>query len=140
MNNNVAQGQFQNNSSSDQPVHHGKGVGKQYIGIGRIGAKVNEGPQSQRIKKPTFNASDGRDYSQDAPANMPVNAKAPRIGSSHSNRSGESEKKGGEDFAIPAIKSPAQVAAEKAAEWKRQQLEAEAAKKNKSYIKKKANN
>ena len=37
---------------------------------------------------------------------------------------------------IPEVKSPAQVAAEKAAEWKKQQLEAEAAKKNKSYIKK----
>lgn len=38
---------------------------------------------------------------------------------------------------IPVAKSPAQVAAEKAAQWKKGQIEAEEARKNKNWIKKK---
>ena len=132
----------------DPSQRDGKGVGKQYVGIGRMNFKANDAPPSQRdlitIKKPMFDASEGRDYDEDAPENEEAEAKPKRrkprdehTHSSHSNRS--NEKKPEENFTIPEIKSPAQVAAEKAAEWKRQQLEAEAAKKNKSYIKKKVN-
>lgn len=68
------------------------------------------------IKKPTFNASDGRDYAQDAPEIKPARPNGRTT--SHSNRSADSDKKAApeQDFAIPAIKSPAQVAAEKAAD------------------------
>jgi len=55
----------------DPSARDGKGVGKQYVGIGRMNFKVNDAPPSQRdhsgIKKPVFDASEGRDYSQDAP-------------------------------------------------------------------------
>ena len=57
-----------------------------------------------------------------------------------SQRSRDSKKEADQGFNIPAIKSPAQVAAEKAAEQKRMQLEAEANRKNKSHITKKAIN
>mmetsp|Transcript_41329 Transcript_41329/g.62962 ORF Transcript_41329/g.62962 Transcript_41329/m.62962 type:complete len:112 (+) Transcript_41329:217-552(+) len=67
--------------------------------------------------KPKFNASEGRDYTKDVTPSLVQEKKADPI--------------------IPEVKSPAQVAAEKAAEWKKQQLEAELARKNKSYIKKK---
>ena len=56
---------------------------------------------------------------------------------SHRSKDTKKEPADQQDFNIPAIKSPAQVAAEKAAEQKRMQLEAEANRKNKSYITKK---
>ena len=96
----------------DSSTRDGKGVGKQYVGIGRMNF-IND-PPSQRsaIKKPVFDPAEGRDYEQDAPGTVKP-FKTDRD-SSHSARS-EKEK----NVIVPEIKSPAQVAAEKAAEWKR---------------------
>ena len=99
-------------------------------GIGRIGvaprsekdeiAPVNRGERKNRFN---FDPAAGRDYAADAPADK----RPPSAGSNKSDK----------PKPVP-IKSPAQVAAEKAEEWKRQQIEAENKKKEgKSYVIKK---
>lgn len=108
-----------------------------YGGIGRMVLFDEDAPihrADRKKKRFHFDPSEGRDYAADAPQDE----RQGRIyGSAQSQRSKQSAKGGEAAFNIPAIKSPAQVAAEKAAEQKRMQLEAEANRKNKSYITKK---
>ena len=70
--------------------------------------------RKQQKKKPEFNTEEGRDYTQDAPESPEIkNVKDQEI-------KGELKLKLEEAIIIPEVKSPAQVAAEKAAEWKKQ--------------------
>lgn len=106
------------------------GKPKQYIGIARIGLNPttqSEGDKPAFKPKNQFNVDEGRDYTLDAPVKQ----------DDDDDDDAPKDTKKSEEIVIPVVKSPAQVAAEKAAEWKRQQLEAEAAKKHKTYIRKK---
>ena len=74
-----------------------------------------------------FDPSEGRDYAADAESIRPA-----------SRESKDSARGKKDDYKPPVVKSPAEVAAEKAAEWKREEHEAENKRKEgKSFIKKK---
>lgn len=82
-------------------------------------------------KDPSFDPSAGRDYTQDAVAvDDQGRERTPTPDSSAAQGEKSLE-------AVPKAKSPAQVAAEKAEAWKRQQLAEEEAKKNKTHIRRK---
>ena len=110
--------------------------GKEYVSLGRIGYGAG-GP----VKKPKFDPSAGRDYDADADEReqkspTPTSARGGRKGLSKGTAA-NTEASAEPVIVIPIAKSPAQCAAEKAEASKRAQLEAEAARKNRTHIKKK---
>ena len=115
--------------------------GKEYVSLGRIGYGAG-GP----VKKPKFDPSAGRDYDADADERRdehgepksptPTSARGGRLGRSKGTAA-NTEASAEPVVVVPIAKSPAQVAAEKAEASKRAQLEAEAARKNRTHIKRK---
>ena len=86
--------------------------------IGRLGLVRDDGPDLAPVNKAgmkkrfAFDPSEGRDYAADAePAVRPA---------SKESRESRGKKEKENDYKPPVVKSPAEVAAEKAAEWKRQ--------------------
>lgn len=108
---------------------------KEYVSLGRIGYGGSS------TKKPKFDPSAGRDYDADA-AELPENRSPTPVSARGKDRNGKKTAANTEASAEPVIVvpialSPAQVAAQKAEASKRAQLEAEAARKNRSHVKRK---
>jgi hypothetical protein len=90
------------------------GKPKQYVGIGRIGTQAQSEDLKPKFKpKGQFNVSEGRDYTLDAPVKQDEEDETPQLTNKKTKKPEEPI------IIIPEVKSPAQVAAEKAAEWKR---------------------
>lgn len=106
-------------------------------GFGRIGLIKDEDVAPVHRKKPAqskakFDPTEGRDYAADAPQQDPVKVLKEQM------EPGSAVRKAEKPVDVPKAKSPAQVAAEKAEEWKRQQIEAENKRKEqKTFISKK---